>query len=155
MASVGLFNPILLGGHVESASASALAQKAMILRWANAFNARNLDGLLDCLHPEVEFHPLKLVGIDCLYLGHDGVRGWFDRLGELRYSHRIELSRICDGREGDLVAIGVLHVPGHGAVAPFCATHRIDDGLIDFARHFPREPDLVERVNFVRRMATK
>jgi hypothetical protein len=138
---------------LESASVFALAQKALILRWANAFNARNLDGLLGCLHPELDFHPLKLVGIECSYHGHDGVRSWFDRLEELRYRHRIELSRVCDGRDGDLLAIGALHVPGHGAIAPFYASHRVKGELIAFARHYPREPDLVERVNFVRRVA--
>jgi ketosteroid isomerase-like protein len=139
---------------LESASASALAQKALILRWANAFNARNLDDLLACLHAGVELHPLKLVGIESAYHGHDGVRAWFERLEEQRYAHRIELSRIRDGRDGDLLATGALHVAGHGPVAPFYARHRVDNGLIAVARHYPQEPDLVERVKFVSRVAT-
>jgi SnoaL-like domain len=139
---------------LESASASALAEKALILRWVNAFNARNLDGLLGCLHSEVDFHPLRLIGIDCSYRGHDGVRTWFERLEELRYRHRIELSHVRDGRKGELLAVGALHVPGHGSVAPFCASHRIEDGLIVLARHYPRKPDLVERVDFLGHVAT-
>jgi hypothetical protein len=146
---VGLSDLILLGGMLESAGVSALGRKAVVLRWVNAFNARNLEGLLSCLHPEADFHPLKLIGIDRSYHGHDGVRTWFARLEELRYRHRIELTEVRDASEGRLLAIGALQVAGHGSVAPFSASHRIEDGLIVLARHFPREPDLVERVALI------
>src|SRR4051794_22458353 len=80
---VGLSDLSSLGGMLESAGASALGAKALVLRWVNAFNARNLDALLSCLHPEVDFHPLKLLGVDRSYRGHDGVRTWFGRLDAL------------------------------------------------------------------------
>jgi hypothetical protein len=134
---------------LESASASALGQKALVLRWVNAFNARNLEGVLSCLHPEVDFHPLKLIGIDHSYHGHNGVRTWFARLEELRYRHCIELSEVRQANQGRLLAIGALHVANHGPITPFCASHRIDDGLIVLARHFPRKSDLVERAALV------
>lgn len=130
-----------------SASASALGSKALVLRWVNAFNARNLDGLISCLHPEVDFHPLKLIGVDRSYSGHDGVRIWFGRLEALHYRHRIELSEVRAGSRGQLLAIGVLNVAGHRAVVPFCASHWIKDELIVLVRHYPREPDLVERAD--------
>jgi hypothetical protein len=136
---------ISLGGMLESASASALGPKALVLRWVNAFNSRNLDGLISCLHLEVDFHPLKLVGIDGSYCGHDGVRVWLGRLEALHYRHRIELDEICKGNRGQLLAIGTLSVPGHGTVIPFSASHWVEDDLIVLARHYPRGPDLVQR----------
>jgi SnoaL-like domain len=145
----------LLGeGVLESAGAYALSQKALILRWVNAFNARNLEGLLACLHPEVDFHPLKLVGLDRSYRGHDGVRRWFDRLGELRYKHLIDLGEVRDSRQGQLLAIGSVRVRKYGVITPFCATHTIKDELIAIARHYPHEADSVERVSLLSRMAT-
>jgi SnoaL-like domain len=132
---------------LKSAGASALGRKALVLRLVNAFNARNLDGLIACLHPEVDFYPLRLIGIDRSYRGHSGVRCWFDRLDELRYRHRIELSEIREARRGQLLASGALHVAEYGSVAPFCATHWVRGGLIVLARHYPRDPDLVEGID--------
>jgi hypothetical protein len=130
---------------LESAGASALGPKALVLRWVNAFNARNLDALLSCLHTEVDFHPLKLPGVDRSYRGCEGVRAWFGRLDALHYRHRIELSEVRAGGRGQLLAIGALSVPGHGSVVPFCASHWLKDDLISLVRQYPRDPDLVER----------
>jgi hypothetical protein len=138
---------------LESAGASALGPKALILRWVNAFNARNLDALLSCLHTEVDFHPLKLLGIDCSYRGHEGVRVWFSRLDALHYRHRIELSEVREGGRGQLLAIGSLSVPGHGSVVPFCASHWVKDAQIYLVRQYPRDPDLVERGDLLGRSA--
>jgi hypothetical protein len=130
---------------LDSAGASALGPRALILRWVNAFNARNLDALLSCLHPEVDFRPLKLLGIDRAYRGHEGVRVWFGRIDALHYRHRIELSEVREASRGQLLAIGTLSVPGHGSVVPFCASHRISDDLIALVRQYPRDADFVER----------
>ncbi len=139
---------------MESAGASALGPKALVLRWVNAFNARNLDGLTSCLHPEVDFHPLQLVGIDRSYRGHDGVRVWLGRLEALHYRHRIELSEVREGSRDQLLAIGTLSVPGHGTVIPFCASHWIEKALIVLVRHYPRGPDLVQRADLLNRGTT-
>jgi hypothetical protein len=138
-------------GTLASAGASALGPKALVLRWVNAFNARNLDALLSCLHAEIDFHPLKLLGIDRSYQGHEGVRVWFSRLDALHYRHRIELSEVRDGRRGHLLAVGALSVAGHGSVVPFCASHWIKDDLIALVRQYPRNPDFVERSALVNR----
>jgi hypothetical protein len=139
---------------LESAGASALGPKALVFRWVNAFNARNLEALLSCLHAEVDFHPLKLLGIDRSYRGHEGVQVWFGRLDALHYRHRIELSEIREGGWGHLLAVGTLSVPGHGSVVPFCASHWIKDDLIALVRQYPRDPDFVESGALIDRTAT-
>lgn len=139
---------------LESAGASALGPKALVFRWVNAFNARNLEALLSCLHAEVDFHPLKLLGIDRSYRGHEGVRIWFGRLDALHYRHRIELSEVREGGRGQLLAIGSLSVPGHGSVVPFCASHWINEGLIALVRQYPRDPAFVENGAPVNRTVT-
>jgi hypothetical protein len=136
---------------LELAGAPALGPRALVLRWVNAFNARNLDALLSCLHTEVDFHPLKLLGIDRVYRGHEGVRVWFGRLDALHYRHRIELSEVREGGRGHLLAVGALSVPGHGSVVPFCASHWIKDDLIALVRQYPRDPDSVERDALINR----
>jgi SnoaL-like domain len=138
---------------LQAGGVSALGPKALVLRWVNAFNARNLEALLSCLHAEVDFHPLKLLGIDRSYHGHDGVRTWFGRLDALHYRHRIELAEVREGGRGQLLAIGTLSVPGHGSVVPFCSSHWIKDGLIALVRQYPRDPDLVEGGDLLGRSA--
>ena len=41
--------------------------------WFDAFNARDLDGMLMLLHPRVDFHPVKLGGLVGPCRGHEGV----------------------------------------------------------------------------------
>jgi hypothetical protein len=139
---------------LQAGGASALGPKALVLRWVNAFNARNLDALISCLHAEVDFHPLKLLGIDRSYRGHEGVRVWFSRLDALHYRHRIELAEVREGGRGHLLAVGTLSVPGHGSVVPFCASHWIKDDLIALVRQYPRDPDFVEGGALVNRAVT-
>ncbi len=134
---------------MESANVTAPWAKLLILRWVNAFNARDLDGVLSCLHPDVDFRPLKLMGLNGPYRGHDGVRNWFTRLGDLHYAHCIDLSDVRSANKGQLLAIGDLSVAGHGAVAPFCALHRIGDELIIAARHYFGNPDRVAHLDLV------
>ena len=58
----------------------ARIQETVLTQWVEAFNARNLDGMLSCLSVGVEFHPLKLGGARDCYHGHRGVREWFAQL---------------------------------------------------------------------------
>jgi hypothetical protein len=120
-----------------------------VLRWVNAFNARDLDGVLSCFHPDADFHPLKMMGINSSYRGHDGVRRWFDKLDDLRYEHRIDLSEIRDASESQLLAIGALRVGEYDSVAPFCAFHRIEGELIVAARHHCCDGSLMEQAGLI------
>jgi hypothetical protein len=37
--------------------------ETIVVRWVEAFNARDLDGMLACFATDVEFHPLRLSGV--------------------------------------------------------------------------------------------
>jgi hypothetical protein len=47
-----------------SGVATAPAPDAIVTRWVDAFNERDLEGTLARLHPEVLFHPLRVAGLD-------------------------------------------------------------------------------------------
>jgi ketosteroid isomerase-like protein len=55
----------------------------LIRRAFDTFNARDLDGFLDLMDPEVEFTPFERA-IEGLgpYRGHDGVRAWWEEAFE-------------------------------------------------------------------------
>lgn len=129
-------------------SAGARAPEAVVSDWVDAFNARDLPGMLCCLGRAVDFHPLRLVGTDRAYRGHDGVRHWFARLGELRHEHVIDLSRVRPIDAGRVLATGTLRVEDAG-MAPFSGLHGLEGGLIVTAHHYLEELDLLERLGVV------
>ena len=65
--------PVLAAGFSVSGATTAPARNAVV-RWVDAFNERDLEGKLGRFRPEVRSHPLRLVGLDGSYRGHDGVR---------------------------------------------------------------------------------
>ena len=53
------------------------ADEATVRRWFDAFNSRNLEGMLACMDAHVDFRPLRLHGVEAIYHCHTGVRDWF------------------------------------------------------------------------------
>ena len=88
------------------------------------------------MHPNVDFRPLRLHGLESAYHGHDGVREWFTGLRELEHHHRIELNAVSAASDGKLVAAGTLTAGGPGAPASFWAIERFEGGMIVAAQHF-------------------
>ena len=64
---------VLAAGFGVSEVRTARARDAVV-RWVDAFNERDLQGMLGRFHPEVRFRPLRLVGLDGSSRAHDGVR---------------------------------------------------------------------------------
>src|SRR5436305_8855992 len=83
----------------------ARIQETVLTQWVEAFNARNLDGMLSCLSVAVEFRPLKLGGARDCYHGHRGVREWFAQLDGPGSAHRIALSDVRDLGDGRVLAV--------------------------------------------------
>ena len=86
----------------------------VVRRVSDAYNRRDVEAMLDELHPEIEWYPwlqVQLGGGATVYQGHDGVRDGV-RDGEDAFSEvRAELSEVRD--LGDrAVAIG--HLRGRG-----------------------------------------
>jgi ketosteroid isomerase-like protein len=115
---------------------SSRAEEATVRRWFDAFNCRDLEGMLACMHPYVDFHPLRLRGLDRAYQGHDGVRRWFAALQRLGHDHRIELSRVSRASDAKLVVAGTMTAAEPGEPASFWALDRFEGGMIVVAQHF-------------------
>ena len=61
--------PLPTGGASVSGATIAAAPEALVTRWVDAFDARDVEGMLVCLDPDVRFHPLRLDGLDRSYRG--------------------------------------------------------------------------------------
>ena len=132
-------------------SVSAIsAPAAVVSEWVEAFNSRDLDGMLGLLDPGVHFHPLRLVGLDGSYRGHDGVRRWFDGLQRLGHEHHIDLSGVRSAGHSQVLAAGSVRLAGQAGFAPFSALHRLVGGQIVSMHHYLSDPDLLERLGLLR-----
>jgi ketosteroid isomerase-like protein len=59
-------------------------------RSVEAFNRRDIEGMLACFDPSVEYHPvLSAIGVS-VYHGHHGLRSWFGQLDDAWEELRVE-----------------------------------------------------------------
>lgn len=111
------------------------ADEATVWRWFDAFNSRDLEGMLACMHPHVDFHPLSLPGLSDTYRGHWGVGEWLARLEEMEHRHRVELTQASALGSGRVIAAGRMTTDGTDESTSFWALERFEAGLIVAARH--------------------
>ena len=115
-----------------------------MIRWIAALNARDLDRILACVAPDVEFHPLKLSASRPAYVGHDGIRQWFDEVQNRRHEIRVHaFEELSDGR---LLAVGVIELDGQTKPTDFAGIYRVDDGLIGGAHHYLSDREMLSRL---------
>jgi ketosteroid isomerase-like protein len=135
---------------IVSVIAGSSVPETLVSAWLGAFNAGDLDRMLACAVPDVYFQPLRLVGLDGSYHGHDGVRRWVAQLRALRVEQRIDLSDLSCVGDGQVLAAGTVRLAGRAEVSPFRALHRIGGELIIAAHHYVSDPGLLERLGLVR-----
>ncbi len=127
--------------------------QTLVSKWVESFNSRDLKGMLDCMSAEVRFYPLRLGGLDRYYRGHDGVRGWFERMVELSHQHRIELHNIRGEPDGEVIAIGELRLEDQPDATRFWAREKVANGQIVVAHHYLTDPDIFHGIAPPRRPA--
>lgn len=111
--------------------------------WFEAFNARDLDGMIGGTAPAVRLYPLPLAGLQSSYHGHDGLRSWFQDLNDAGHDHKISLSHFRLRRPSEMLAIGEMRFSDDGSSFPFWARDLFDDaGLIAIAHHYLSDPEL-------------
>jgi ketosteroid isomerase-like protein len=115
---------------------SSHADEATVRRWFDAFNSRDLEAMLACMDAHVDFHPLRLHGIDNTYHCHVGVRDWFADLVRMEHRHRVDLSEVSASGVDRVIASGTLSAADPAAPSSFWAVEQLDNGLIVDARHY-------------------
>jgi ketosteroid isomerase-like protein len=133
----------------RGSSGPPVSRETIVIRWVDAFNARDIDGILAVLARQVDFHPLRLKGIAASYRGHDGVREWFGRLTRLRHDHRIVLHGTRDLGGGRVFASGALSLVGQPEVGPFCALHRLERGVIVAVHQYHSDSATAESLGLI------
>lgn len=130
------------GSSADAAAVSETAEFQVIVRWFEAFNARDLDAMLLCMSPAVTFQPLRLRGIERTYAGYDGVARWHERFVRLQPDYRMEIEELSIPVAVTVLAIGHLRLEGMLAGAPFWGVHTVEHDVIVTARHCLGDADL-------------
>ena len=101
------------------------------------------------LDPRVDFHPLRLGGLGGSYRGHDGVRDWFLQTSRQVGEYQIALSDVRSVGEGEVFAVGSLHLRRGRHIGSFAALHRIDRELIVAVYHCLTDPEMIEYLGLI------
>jgi ketosteroid isomerase-like protein len=123
-----------------------IAPETVVSRWIDSFNLRDLEGMLDCMSEDVRFYPLRLSGLDRFYRGHAGVRAWFERMREHGHSPRIAVHNLRGEPDGEVVAVGELHLDEGSDPARFWARDRVEGEGIVVAHHYLTDPEIFESI---------
>jgi hypothetical protein len=138
----GSESPLATAGTLDSIPIDQASEKSrIILRWVDAHNACDTDGMLACSTPEIEFHSLQLVGgASDVYVGAEGLHLWAEESRRARANHTLELAELTETADRQVVAIGSAEVPGRGGSLEFFGTYEVADGLIAHAHHYVGDP---------------
>jgi ketosteroid isomerase-like protein len=126
-----------------------VAPEAVVSAWIDAFNARDVDGMVACLAADAEFHPLRLHRLERRYRGHEGFRRWFSQLERLGVEERLVAARFDATDPGCVRAIGSLQSVDEPNAAPFYGVHQLSDGLIATAHHYLSDPAVLAEVGLL------
>jgi SnoaL-like domain len=127
------------------------APETVVSCWIESFNERDLDRMLECMSGEVRFYPLRLAGLDRYYRGHDGVRNWFARMGEMGHRHRIELQGLRAEAGGEVVAVGELCLEDDPDPTRFWARDKVEEDKIVVTHHYLTDPEIFDGIRPPRR----
>jgi ketosteroid isomerase-like protein len=127
----------------------------LVQRAFDAFNRKDLEGLLELLHPEVHVHSL-MTEAECVdYFGHQGVREWHAAVFEIFPDWQPKLREVRDHGDSAATAVFVATATAAGSgvrieQSYWEATH-VRDGLVDFFGFYRSEGDAREALGLGRR----
>jgi ketosteroid isomerase-like protein len=115
----------------------------LVRRGLEAFNRRDVEAMLDALHPDVELLPLRAVLEGEAYRGHEGFRRWWAGMNEDWESFRAEAAEVRPlGRARVLVVARVrakARASGIDVDAPGAWLCELRDGRVS-SIHYYTEP---------------
>ena len=139
---------MIAASHDQQEHVAALPRVAAIelgRRWADAFNRRDGDALVDLADPGIAFYPTRLLGGHRHYMGHDGLRRWIADIAAMSSPLSELVTDVRHGRPGNLVALG--GVFAHGAtVGPFCVLISLRAGKVTEARAYLSDEAELQRI---------
>ena len=129
------------------------AHVAVVKRWFEAWNDGDLEGMLACMHPNIEFRPLMPRG--ALVAGHDGFRAWRRE----RIAGTSDLQMECDETQpldsARVLVRGEIRISRKDRSGiDFTAIYTVRDGLIVSAEQYLSDPQLMKQLGMLSAVVT-
>lgn len=125
------------------------SEPELISGWFEAFNDRDLDGMLERFSAKIVFRPLRFPGVEHSYEGHDGIRAWFAAVTGGRHLHRIDAESFSETDDGRVLVSGAVSLAATGGIAPFSGIYVIEDGEIVAATHYFTPTAVLDRLGLI------
>jgi ketosteroid isomerase-like protein len=113
-------------------------------RWAQAFNDRDLDTMLEMAAADIDMLPMQFA-VSGRYSGHEGLRRWRADLDSWDPGHRVELGHARDFGDGRVVLFGTVILDGE-PLSPYALMVRIENGKIAAMRSYLNDEETLERM---------
>jgi steroid delta-isomerase-like uncharacterized protein len=85
-------------------------------RFAHAVTSGDCEAAVALCHPEIVFD--SVLGISGrAYLGHDGIRQYFDDVASAWREWRVEVERVAEAADGRVAIVMTMHARGKGSGA--------------------------------------
>jgi len=118
-------------------------------RFIDAFNRRDVDGLLALSDTDIEFHPTTLVRGQRVYHGHDGLRRWMAELRSSGLEHRVRVLHVRVLDDASFLMVSEVH-GGSDAATPSAMIARLTErGEIVEARAYLSDEQLLIQLGLV------
>jgi ketosteroid isomerase-like protein len=85
-------------------------------RFADAVTTGDREAAIALCHPEVEFDSVLGIG-GRAYLGHDGIREYFDDIAAAWKEWTVEVERVAEAADGRVAIVMTMHARGKGSGA--------------------------------------
>jgi ketosteroid isomerase-like protein len=119
-------------------------------RGYEAYDAEGIDGLLEFLHPEIEWRNPPDSPIAGVFHGHDGVREWAGLTEQVFSELRFRPDELIEAPDGRVLALCTAHVRGRGSDVvieiPFAHVIEVRDGTAVSLRMYSQVADARDEV---------
>lgn len=108
--------------------------QVVVRRWAQAVNARDVEGVVEHSHPEIDLYPMQ-IAVGPHYRGHEGVRKWVADLVASDLGHQVTylgIKTLPDGRVALFGEVCLEDTP----ISPYTLIATVRDGKVALTRSY-------------------
>jgi ketosteroid isomerase-like protein len=122
---------------------------ALVRRWAQAVNARDVDALAAASDPAVDVYPLQIATVSGHYTGHEGLQRWLDDAIASDIGYIVEVVGVRTIGDGRVALFGQVQVEGK-AISPYSMIATVRDGKITSMRSYLSDEETMEHLKLLR-----
>jgi hypothetical protein len=119
----------------------------LVRRWAEAFNDRDADTLVELADPEVDWYPLQ-ISARGHFTGPEGLRRWISELTSADPGHRIRTDSVRTLSDDRVLLVGEICLDDD-PVSPYTLLLVARAGKVLTARSYLSSEDTLERLGLI------